>query len=56
MVAVYSDKSVDKKQNSYITKNNFVCIDKIEGEWVFCTFYGKTITKGWIRNEDLNKI
>jgi hypothetical protein len=52
----YSDKSIDKKRKSYLVKNDFVCIDKIEGEWAYCTYYGKAITKGWIRNIDLNKI
>jgi hypothetical protein len=52
----YSDKSIDKKQKSYIVKNDFVCIDKIEDEWAFCTYYGKSITKGWVRTADLNKI
>jgi hypothetical protein len=51
----YSDKSTNKKQKSYLVKNNFVCIDKIEGDWAHCTFYGKKITKGWIKTEDLNK-
>jgi len=52
----YSDKSIDKKQKSYLVKNDFVCIDKIEGDWAYCTYYGKKITKGWIRTADLNKI
>lgn len=51
----YSEKSIDKKQNSYVIKDDLVCIDTIDGEWAHCTFYGSTITTGWIRMEDLNK-
>ena len=52
----YSDMSIDKKQKTYVVKNDFVCIDKIERDWAYCTYYGKTITKGWIRIADLNKM
>lgn len=52
----YSNKSIGKKQKSYLVKNNFVCIDKIEDDWAYCTYYGKVITKGWIRTADLNKL
>ncbi len=52
----YADKSIHKKQKSYIIKNDFVCIDRIEDNWAFCTFFGKTTRKGWIRIADLNEI
>ncbi len=52
----YAEKAIDEKQESYLVKRDFVCIDKIEDDWAYCTFYGKTITKGWIRTADLNKI
>ncbi len=52
----YSDKSDDKKQKAYLVKNDFVCIDKTEQGWAYCTFYGKQITRGWIKIADLNKI
>jgi hypothetical protein len=51
----YSEKSDDKKRKSYLVKNDFVCIDKTENEWCYCTFYGKRTTKGWIKTVDLNK-
>lgn len=50
----YSDKSESKKQKACLVKNDFVSIDKIEGNWVYCTFYGNRITKGWIKATDLN--
>ena len=52
----YSEKSIQKIKKSYLIKNNFVCIDKIENEWAFCTFYGEKITSGWILSKDLNSI
>jgi hypothetical protein len=35
---------------------HFVCIEKIEAEWAYSSFYGKAIIKGWIRPKDFNKI
>ncbi|GAB2825010.1 hypothetical protein [Ferruginibacter profundus] len=52
----YSEKSGDKKQKAYIVKNDFVCIDRTEGDWAYCTYFGKRKTKGWIKIADLNKI
>jgi hypothetical protein len=49
----YSEKSPDKKQKAYLVKNDFVCIDKLDGAWAYCTFYGKKTTKGWMRVADL---
>ena len=52
----HADKSIEKKQKSYLVKNDFVCVDKIQDGWAFCAYHGKKITKGWIRTADLNKI
>ena len=52
----YSEKSEGKKQKAYLVKNDFVCVDKTEGDWTYCTFYGNRITKGWIKTQDLNKV
>lgn len=52
----YSSKSIDKIQKSYLIKNDFVCIEKIENDWAFCTYYGNSITTGWIKTSDLNKM
>ncbi len=51
----YADKSTSKKSKTYIIKNDFVCIDRIEGDWVHATFVGKKTRKGWIKSSDLNK-
>ena len=50
------DKDINKKQKSYLVKNDFVGIEKIEDEWAYCTFYGLKTKKGWIRIEDLNEM
>ncbi len=52
----HAEKSVGKKQKSYLVKNDFVCIEKIQDGWAFCTYHGKKTTKGWIRTADLNKM
>jgi hypothetical protein len=50
----YSVKNNNKRQKTYLLKNDFVCIDKLEGSWAHCTFYGKKLTKGWLKISDLN--
>ncbi len=53
----YTGKSVSGKTKSYVVQGDFVCIEKIEQEWAFCTFFSeKTSKKGWIKSSDLNKI
>ncbi len=52
---IYSENSDNKKTNVYLVKNDVVCIQRIEGEWGYGTYYGdKKISKGWIRLSDLN--
>lgn len=50
----YANGAMKKKQKSYVVRNDFVCIEKIEGKGAYCTFYGKQITKGWLKTADLN--
>lgn len=50
----YSDKAVSKKMDAYLVKNSFLCVEKIENDWAYCTYYGKSIVKGWIKIADLN--
>jgi hypothetical protein len=50
----YADKSKSSKQKAYVIKKDFVCVEKIEGLWAYCTFYGEVIIRGWLRVEDLN--
>jgi hypothetical protein len=53
----YSDKSTTEKTKAYLVQGNFVCIEKIEQDWAFCTYFGeKNSKKGWILLKDLNKL
>jgi hypothetical protein len=52
----YSEKLMDKKLKLYVVKNDFVCVETIVNDWAYCTYFGKKVTKGWIRIADLNKI
>lgn len=49
----YSEKSLDKKMKAYLIKSNFVCIEKKEGDWAYCTYHGKKVTKGWLKVSDI---
>lgn len=51
----HNDKNGGTKRKTYIVKGNIVYIDKIEGDWVHCTYFGKTTTEGWIQRGSLNK-
>jgi hypothetical protein len=50
----YSDKSDDKKTKVYIVKGDVVCVEKIDKDWAYCTYFGKKECKGWIKIADLN--
>lgn len=49
----YSEKSADKKMKAYLIKSNFICIEKKEGDWTYCAYYGKKVTKGWMKVSDI---
>ena len=51
----YREKSEGTRMKAFVVKDNFLFIDKINGEWVHCIFEGKTRTVGWIKVSDLNK-
>lgn len=50
----YAAKSEANRLKAYIVKDDFVCVQKIEGEWAYCSYYGKRISKGWVKLTDLN--
>lgn len=52
----YGDNSGNKKLNSYLINGDFICIEKIEGLWAYCTYFGKKARKGWLMISDLNKL
>lgn len=52
----YKNQNTSKKQKKYLIKGDFVCIEKIENDWAYCTYFGKKISKGWIMLKELNKL
>jgi hypothetical protein len=52
----YSGKTMDKKLKSYLVKKDVVCIETVDKNWAYCVYYGKKITKGWIKTADLNSL
>ena len=50
----YDSKSGNHRLKAYLVKGNFVCIEKIEKDWAYCTYFGKKATSGWLRIRDLN--
>lgn len=50
----YAEQSDSTPQKTYVIRNDFVCAERNEGSWVYCTFYGEVITRGWLRVEELN--
>jgi hypothetical protein len=50
----YSEKNEEKKRKAYLVKNDFVAIEKIEGNWAYCVYQGNSVTEGWIKLYDLN--
>ncbi|CAM3619152.1 hypothetical protein FSS13T_17700 [Flavobacterium saliperosum S13] len=52
----HKEQSNDKKLKSYLIKGDIVFIEKIENEWVFCSYFGKKTIKAWLKVSDLNKL
>ena len=52
----YKQQSDNKRLKSYIVKGDIVYIEKIEGDWALCSYFGKKTTKGWLKVADLNQL
>lgn len=52
----YDAKSNSNRLKAYLVKGDFVCVQIIENDWAYCTYFGKKITKGWLMIRDLNKL
>lgn len=52
----HSKPSVDSQLKSYVIKGDVVQVEKIEDEWAYCSYTGKSTTKGWIRTNELNTL
>jgi hypothetical protein len=51
----HANKAEDSRLKSYLIRGNVVCIEKIQGQWVYCNLLGKK-TKGWLKITDLNTL
>lgn len=52
----FAEKANNKSLHSYVVKFDIVCVERIDGAWAYCIFYGEKTTKGWIKASDLNSI
>jgi hypothetical protein len=52
----YSEKSDDKRMKIYIVKADVVCVEKIEQDWAYCSYFGKKVSKGWVKLAELNTL
>ena len=51
----YSEKSNEKIKSAYVVKNDFVCVEKSEGDWIYCSYYGEKVTSGWMKPSEVNE-
>lgn len=52
----HSKPSADSQLKSYVIKGDILSVEKIEGVWAYCSYTGKSTTKGWIRVNELNTL
>lgn len=52
----HKEKSDAKKQKPYVIKGDIVYVEKIEGDWALCSYFGKKTTKGWLKVTNLNQL
>ena len=55
-VHFYSEKTEVTMQKAYLVKGDIVYIEKIDGNWAFCSYRAKKTTKGWIKLSELNHL
>ncbi len=51
----YTGKQESTKREAFVLKGDIVFIDKIESDWIHCSFYGKTVTRGWLKLSSVNQ-
>ncbi len=51
----YTEKQESTKRKAYIQEGDLIFVDQIEDEWIHCSFYGKTVTQGWIKLNSANQ-
>jgi hypothetical protein len=50
----HNEKSDEDRRKAYVVQNDIMYVEKIEGDWMYCAYIGKSTTKGWIKKSDLN--
>jgi hypothetical protein len=50
----YEKPTSEAPKKSYLTQDDILCIDQIEGNKAHCTYFGKTVSSGWVLLSDLN--
>ncbi len=50
----YNDTNANSQRKAYLIKGDIIYIEKIKGEWVYCKYFGKSITEGWMKKETIN--
>ena len=52
----HANKIASSKKKAYVIQGDLLYVEKTDGNWAYCNFYGKTKTTGWINLNDLNDI
>jgi hypothetical protein len=52
----HDDKSKERLLKSYLVRGNLIFVEKIEGQWAYCTYVGNKTTTGWLKLSDLNTL
>jgi hypothetical protein len=52
----YSEKMDDKRMKVYLVKADVVYVEKMEEGWAYCTYFGKKVSKGWVKVSELNAL
>ena len=52
----YSEQLDEKRTKIYLLKADVVCVEKVEAGWAYCTYFGKKVSKGWVKVSELNAL
>lgn len=52
----YNSPAESAKRKSYVVKGDIIYVEKIQGEWAYCTYFGSKPVTYWLKVPDLNKL
>jgi hypothetical protein len=52
----HTDTLESTRRKAYVVTGNVVYLDRVAGQWAHCRYYGKSVTAGWIKLDQLNKL